>query len=177
VSSTIVSIPLVLQLTVGIVGLIVTVSTRRRGSGTGLIVTAFALTMAVSVGWMIWLFAQGPLSSSLKSVAFSTYATITVNVALGVLEVAAWLMVVLGVLRTRAIPAGTIPARATQPAPPHPASTAPVRPPAPTGPGGPAGPLFPPAQTGPGGQPGAPGLFAPPQVGPAGPASRPTDRE
>ncbi len=135
------SIPFVLQLAVGVVGLIVTISTRRRGRGTALLVTAFVLLLVSSIGWLIWGFVEVHAPSILADnhLTFDTwqYIAIAVNDVLGVIEVVAWLMVVLGVLR----------ARSGRPAPPRPAGLTPVGPPAqfgqpapgPTGPAGPPG--------------------------------------
>jgi hypothetical protein len=122
------SIPFVLQLAVGVVGLIVTIGTRRRGRGTALLVTAFVLLLVTSIGWLSWGFVEVHAPSILADnhLTFDTwqYIAIAVNDVLGVIEVVAWLMVVLGVLR----------ARVGQPAP---AAPAPVGSPAPFGPGRP----------------------------------------
>jgi hypothetical protein len=127
------SIPFVLQLAVGVVGLIVTIGTRRRGRGTALLVTAFVLLLAISIGWLVWGFVEVHAPSILADnhLTFDTwqYVAIAVDDVLGAIEVVAWLMVVLGVLR----------ARGGQPAPAAPAP-APFGSPAPFGPGAPAAP-------------------------------------
>lgn len=145
------SIPYVLQLVVGVVGLIVTVSTRGRGRGTALLVTAFVLMMASYVGWVAWGWVEthAPSYIAQNHLTVDTWESITVagNIVLGLVEVAAWVMVLLGVLRARSKP----PAPA-QPVPPQPF-------------GAPTGPMV--------GQPpmGQPGPFSPPPPpGPGGPA-------
>lgn len=151
------SIPYVLQLVVGVVGLIVTVSTRSRGRGTALLVTAFVLMMASYAGWVAWGWVEAHAPTIIRDnhLSFDTWDNISLagNIVLGLIELAAWVMVLLGVLRSRSKP----------PAPPQPF-------------GAPAGPMMgqPPAGQPPMGQPGQfgqPGPFSPPPPpGPGGPA-------
>lgn len=102
------SIPYVLQLVVGVVGLVVTASTRHRGRGTALLVTAFVLMMASYLGWVAWGWVEAHAPSFIRDyhLSFDTWEVVTLvgNVVLGLVEVVAWVMVVLGVLRSRSTP-------------------------------------------------------------------------
>lgn len=156
------SIPYVLQLVVGVVGLVITLSTRDRGRGTGLLVTAFALMMASYVGWlgMGWVDYHAPSITANNHLSVSTWEELVTAgaIVLGMIEVAAWLLVALGVLRIRA----------RQPQRPQPFGA-----PAWPAPGAPTGQPAPFGQPGPSGQPapfGEPGPFSPPPPGTAGPA-------
>jgi hypothetical protein len=132
------SIPYVLQLVVGVVGLVVTASTRHRGRGTGLLVTAFVLMMASYLGWVSWGWVETHAPSFIQQnhLSFNTWEVITLvgNIVLGLIEVVAWVMVVLGVLVSRG----------RQPQPPQPFG-------APAAPAGQPGPFSPPPPPGPGG--------------------------
>jgi hypothetical protein len=99
------SVPYLLQLAVMVAGLVVSIVTRRRGRGTVLLVTAFAVMIAVTIGWLVWmrvlLDAPQLTHDYHLDVDVWQYLSIGIGDTLGVLEVAAWLMVLLAVLRAR----------------------------------------------------------------------------
>jgi hypothetical protein len=99
------SVPYLLQLAVMVTGLVVSILTRRRGRGTVLLATAFAVMIAVSLSWLAWMWVLLDIPQLTHDYHVSTdlwqYLSVGVGDALGVLEVAAWLLVVLAVVRAR----------------------------------------------------------------------------